>query len=100
MATMFRLATTNPFCCCLPKMLPNGVRLGFSRIGEQQVNNQHHVTTKCCQWLLLVLLVACRLHNPLLNSFIGLLCLAVCHILSKQTSAAVLQTSAAALQST
>jgi hypothetical protein len=35
MATMFKLATTNPFCGCLPKMLPNGVRLGFSRIGRQ-----------------------------------------------------------------
>jgi hypothetical protein len=35
MATMFKLATTNPLCCCLPKMLPNGVRLGFSRVGEQ-----------------------------------------------------------------
>ncbi|WIA15026.1 hypothetical protein OEZ85_001727 [Tetradesmus obliquus] len=34
MATMFKLATTNPLCCCLPKMLPNGVRLGFSRVGD------------------------------------------------------------------
>uniref|UniRef100_A0A383VIH8 Uncharacterized protein n=1 Tax=Tetradesmus obliquus TaxID=3088 RepID=A0A383VIH8_TETOB len=34
MATMFKLATTNPLCCCLPKMLPNGVRLGFLRVGD------------------------------------------------------------------
>jgi hypothetical protein len=33
---MFSWATKyDPFCCCLPKLLPNGVRLGFARaVGE------------------------------------------------------------------
>jgi hypothetical protein len=39
-------------------MLPNGVRLGFLRIGKQQVNSQHHDTFTC--GLLQAQLAACQ----------------------------------------